>query len=114
MTMWRLKKLINPSVLNPEDYISFRDEVPYPINGHIYGKTTIAVLGLDREALNETRRSKLSIIKNLLDVIAVAAQRLDDYELQQLAEQTKQNLKQQTALTAEFSAMVSTFIFNSR
>lgn len=104
--------LINPSVLNPQEYIGFRAEIPYPIDGHVYGKTTIAVLGLDREALNETRRSKLTLIKNLLDLIEVAAQRSDNHELQQLAEHTKQNLKQQTTLTAEFSAMVSAFIFH--
>jgi uncharacterized protein (TIGR02646 family) len=102
--------LINPSVLNPQDYIGFRNEIPYPIDNHVYGKTTIAVLGLDRETLNETRRSKLALIKNLLDFIAVAAEQPENHELQQLAEQTKQNLKQQTALTAEFSAMVSAFI----
>ncbi len=104
--------LINPSVLNPQEYIGFHDEIPYPIDGHVYGKTTIAVLGLDREALNETRRSKLSIIKNLLDVITLADGQPGNHELQQLVEQTKQNLKQQTALTAEFSAMVNAFIFH--
>jgi hypothetical protein len=102
--------LINSSVLNPQDYIGFRDENPYPITGRIYGKTTIKALGLDRETLNETRRSKLALIKNFLDCTAIADNRPDDVELQKLAEEAKHNLKQQTTLTAEFSAMVSAFV----
>ncbi|MDD2724312.1 MAG: hypothetical protein PHH59_09865 [Methylovulum sp.] len=104
--------LINPSVLNPQDYIGFRDEIPYPIADHIYGKTTITILELDREALNETRRSKLGLIKNLLAVIEIATEQPDNQQLQQLVGQTKQNLKQQTASTAEFSTMVSAFVFS--
>jgi uncharacterized protein (TIGR02646 family) len=105
--------LINPSVLNPQDYIGFRDEIPYPIENHIYGETTIAVLGLDRETLNERRRSKLSLIKILLDIVAVAAEQPDNHQLQEPAEQAKQNLKQQTVTTAEFSAMVSAFVYSA-
>ena len=64
------------------------------------------MLGLDRETLNERRRSKLSLIKILLDIVAVAAEQPDNHQLQEPAEQAKQNLKQQTVTTAEFSAIV--------
>ncbi len=47
---------INPAEDNPEDYISFRAEIPYAINNNRKGKITIKNTGLDREPLNEKRR----------------------------------------------------------
>lgn len=46
---------IDPSVENPEAHISFRKEVPYPINNSPQGKATITDLGLKRQKLNEKR-----------------------------------------------------------
>lgn len=68
---------------------SFRAEIPYAINGNLHGKTTIAALGLDRENLNEMRRTKLGESRILRDFITLAEQRPDAEELQYLAK--KQN-----------------------
>ncbi len=60
---------IDPAALDPADYISFREEYPYAINGNLLGKTTIDALGLDRETLNERRRDYLQQLK-LIHVLA--------------------------------------------
>lgn len=60
--------LINPSVIDPSSHIKFDNEVPVGITEE--GKTTIKVLGLDREELNESRREVLNnllAIKNLYE-----------------------------------------------
>lgn len=46
---------INPSVDDPEQYISFRKEVPYPIDGNLKGDLTIIYSGIKRQKLNERR-----------------------------------------------------------
>ena len=51
--------LIHPVEQDPEEFISFRREIPYPIDGNPYGTATIEVLGLRREGLNERRRELL-------------------------------------------------------
>lgn len=107
--------LINPTLVNPQDYIGFREEVPYAINGNVHGKTTIAVLGLDREALNENRRSQLAELKILLDVVVLASQpkRANDLEFQELAKQVVQQIGQRVLPSSEYSAMVSAYINGS-
>lgn len=46
---------IDPSADDPEQFISFRAEVPFAINDNPRGKATIKGLGLDRQKLNEKR-----------------------------------------------------------
>lgn len=65
---------IHPAQINPEQYISFRKEVPYAIGGNRLAKETIAALGLDREILNEVRRSELN---NLIFMQKILVLRLD-------------------------------------
>lgn len=101
--------LINPSVVNPQEHIGFREEIPYAINGNVYGQTTISVLGLDREELNEVRRTKLNDIAHLFNVLILANNQPNNPQLQELAEQTKLYLKQAVLPTAEYSAMVSAY-----
>jgi uncharacterized protein (TIGR02646 family) len=105
--------LINPTLVNPQDYIGFREEVPYAINGNVHGTTTIAVLGLDREALNENRRSQLAALKGLLDVVALVASQPElavNDEMQELVQKTRQLLSQMVLPSSEYSAMVCAYI----
>ncbi|MCX7098081.1 MAG: hypothetical protein NTV43_09305 [Methylococcales bacterium] len=103
--------LLNPTLSNPQDFIGFRSEIPYALNGNLHGKTTIAVLGLDRENLNEMRRTKLGELRILLDLVTLAdQQRLDDEALQHLAKEAKQMLNNATLASAEYSAMVSALL----
>lgn len=99
--------LINPSATDPRQYIGFRQEIPYAIDGNIYGKATIAVVGLDREALNEMRRSHLALINQLIAVIKLAKKQLENVELQLLADQAKQKIAEAILPTAEYSAMIN-------
>ena len=100
--------LINPTVVNPQDYIGFRAEIPYAINGNAYGKTTITVLGLDRDNLNEARRTKLAEIATLFDLIILANNGTDP-ELQALAGEARKKLDDDMSPTAEYSAMVRSY-----
>lgn len=63
--------LIDPTNEDPEDMISFRYDVPYPVNGNFRGDTTITIVGLDREDLNEMRREHLDKVR-YLQIIAEA------------------------------------------
>lgn len=46
---------IDPTIDDPEQLISFRREIPYPVKNSPRGKATITDLGLDRPKLNEKR-----------------------------------------------------------
>ncbi|HEX8069529.1 MAG TPA: hypothetical protein VF546_06235 [Pyrinomonadaceae bacterium] len=50
-----LPLFIDPSADDPEQFISFRREVPYAPGDNPRGKATISGLGLDRQQLNEKR-----------------------------------------------------------
>ena len=54
--------LINPAEDDPEQYLSFRQEAAYAIDGNLRGKATIEVLGLNREWLIERRRERLGLL----------------------------------------------------
>jgi hypothetical protein len=53
----------------PEVFISFREEVPYAVDGNARGESTIRALGLRREALAEQRRKHLSLVNALRRLI---------------------------------------------
>lgn len=59
---------IDPSVGDPERFISFRKEVPYPIDNNPRGKATIQDLGLNRLKLNERRLEHYERLKLLYDI----------------------------------------------
>lgn len=55
--------LINPETENPENFISFRGEIPFAVDGNLRGKTTIEVTEINRSELNEMRLTKLKTLK---------------------------------------------------
>lgn len=64
--------LINPAETNPEQHISFREEIAYAPANSIPGATTIDTLQLNKESLAEYRRKYLHqvrLIHELLDKI---------------------------------------------
>ncbi len=97
--------LINPTITDPKNHIGFRDEIPYPIDDSIYGKTTIKILGLDREALNESRRDKLAVLKLFVDIIKKAEASPNETALQQLAADARHFLLEAIKPNAEYTAM---------
>jgi len=56
---------LDPSVDDPEQYISFRREVPFPIDGNPRAKATITDLGLARPKLNERRLERYQHLEML-------------------------------------------------
>ncbi len=98
--------LINPTITDPKNHIGFRDEIPYPIDDSIYGKTMIEILGLDREALNERRRTELGKLKRLLELIKIVEAMPNDGALQQSAADARQLLLKDILPSDEYSAMI--------
>lgn len=60
--------LIDPGVTDPAAHISFRKEIPYAVEDNDVGRTTIEVLGLDREELNRERRELLELFRSLYEI----------------------------------------------
>ena len=74
--------IIDPGAMNPEEFIAFRQEYPYPIDNSDLGRMTIDALGLDREALAERRRDHLEalrLVKALADSDSPEADDARDY-----------------------------------
>ncbi|MCP4110196.1 MAG: hypothetical protein GY749_32515 [Desulfobacteraceae bacterium] len=90
---------IDPSLLNPEEYISFRKEIPYAIDGNSRGAETIKVLGLDRRKLNEQRWEKFDIASQLYFI----AMNSDSSEDRKKAQKW---INKQTRDSAEYAAMI--------
>jgi hypothetical protein len=59
---------IDPSTDDPEQFISFRCEVPFPLGNHQKGRTTIEKLGLKRPKLNEKRLEHYARLKLLYQI----------------------------------------------
>lgn len=59
---------IHPEDENPEDYISFRGEIIFAVNGDIRGRETIKGIGLDRTKLENDRRNHLKRLKFIFDL----------------------------------------------
>lgn len=59
---------IDPTVDKPEQLISFRKEVPYPIDNHPRARATIEDLGLARPKLNERRLERYELLEQLYNV----------------------------------------------
>jgi uncharacterized protein (TIGR02646 family) len=64
---------IDPARDDPEEYISFRAEVPFAINDNPRGEETIGALNLrDREALSERRRDVYEQLKHDYNLVEIA------------------------------------------
>lgn len=89
---------INPSVDNPEEFISFRCEVPFPLNNHPRAKATIEGLGLKRQKLNERRLEHYDRLKMLYQIA---------YKLPPIEEssEAKELLDRAVQDTAEYASM---------
>jgi uncharacterized protein (TIGR02646 family) len=59
---------INPSADDPEDFISFRCEIPFPVKNDPRAKATIEGLGLNRPKLNERRFEHYERLKMLYQI----------------------------------------------
>ncbi len=67
--------IIDPSREDPADFISFREEFVFALDGNIRGRVTIEVFNLnERNDLLEHRREKIRILRLLQDVVRLMPQ----------------------------------------
>jgi uncharacterized protein (TIGR02646 family) len=103
---------IHPAIEHPAEFIHFKEEMPVAVNGNERGKVTIEGLGLDREPLNEKRRTVLNQVALLYDL----AKGIPDTMLDIKSKATKELLRlfeKARSGEAEFSAMLHTFFINN-
>jgi uncharacterized protein (TIGR02646 family) len=96
---------IDPAVLDPALHITFWNESPRVVNASRCGKATIAALRLDRNILNERRRSRLQELvrmRNVLDLeVAIGA----SPQGRRLLKDVRRALHDAVLDDAEFAAM---------
>ena len=101
--------LLDPSAMDPETVLSFREETVYAINGNRLGRTTIDVLGLNRQELREARRECFEVIQALLLAKARYARHLtaspSSPELHVELAHLNARLAKMTHASAEYAAM---------
>ncbi len=95
---------INPGKDNPEEFIGFRGEIAYAIEGNLKGEVTIDSLKLNQRSLPEARLQRLQLLNSLWQIIQLASQRTMDKDLQKEAEKAADLLEKATKGNAEFSA----------
>jgi uncharacterized protein (TIGR02646 family) len=98
--------LINPTLQNPEQHISFREEIPFAIGDNLFGKHTISVLALDRKELNDRRLKEYDDFQVLNKLVKLAKQQSDNVELHNLAKKAQLNIDKRTQPNSEYSAMI--------
>lgn len=95
---------IDPGKENPEEFIGFRGEIAYAIEGNLKGKVTLDSLKLNQRSLPEARLQRLQLLKSLWQIIQLASQKTMDKDLQKEAEKAADLLEKATKENAEFSA----------
>jgi uncharacterized protein (TIGR02646 family) len=96
---------INPADENPEQYISFRKEVPFAVNGNRRGRKTITALGLDRPSLNEMRWDEYSQLEAVYGIAEIAGRYPADRELQSLARDARSILATAVRSSSQYAGM---------
>ncbi|HEX8454066.1 MAG TPA: hypothetical protein VF647_18410 [Longimicrobium sp.] len=98
--------LIDPAAMEPEDYISFRREVPYAVRGNRIGKSTLEVLQLhNRTDLNDRRRTHLESVIQMRVVVDLAKLNPKNLRLRKAARRAEAFLVRALSDAGEFSAM---------
>lgn len=99
---------IKPDKEDPQEFIEFKEEIPFPVDDNERGRITIEKLGLDRETLNESRRAKLTpirILYNLAKDIPVTTPEIRKRALEEI----KKIAIEYTAENSEYAAMFRAF-----
>jgi uncharacterized protein (TIGR02646 family) len=96
---------LNPAQQDPEQFIGFRKEIPFAINGNKFGKATIRALGLDREILNEVRRDYLAILIQMQTVVELEASLAGTAKGRKAVSDAKAFLAKAVTDAGEFAAM---------
>jgi uncharacterized protein (TIGR02646 family) len=103
--------LIDPTRLDPEELIGWREEYPFPKNDDPRARKTIEVLGLrEGRNLESARRMHLNDVKRYLKIIQAARANPADPELQNDASEARDGLQEKLADTAPFLAMTRAYL----
>ncbi|MBF2049614.1 MAG: hypothetical protein IGS54_19990 [Elainella sp. C42_A2020_010] len=95
---------IDPGKEDPEAFIGFRGEIAFAIDGSQKGQATIDSLKLNQRSLPGARLQRLQLLRELDNVIKLAADRPDDDKFQEQAKKAKDLLERAIQDDAEFSA----------
>lgn len=77
--------LVNPSVDNPEDHITFNRHIPVPMAKSKRGELSITSYGIDRPALNNVREAYLQNFRNNIAFAGVDLETITDLEREQFS-----------------------------
>lgn len=99
---------IKPDIEDPEKFIEFKEEIPFSKGDSPRGTQTIKKLGLDREALNERRREKLGLIRDIYNLAKDTPVTTPEIK-QKAVNLIKKRALEFTADTAEYAAMFRAF-----
>src|SRR5262249_10499649 len=105
--------LVDPSTLDPADFIEFREERAHAIGDCPEGQTTIAVLGLNRPELMEARGRRLQDLKVLLDLCTLLREKVATTPTPELIARLRDMEKTVQAsreATGEYAAMTRDFL----
>jgi uncharacterized protein (TIGR02646 family) len=94
---------IDPALDDPEEYISFRREIPYAINDNSRGRVTIVSLGLERTELSEVRYDRYEKLR-LIYILAIANPPLPE------SVEAQDHLSRAVRNSAEFASMARSAI----
>ncbi|MES1160423.1 MAG: hypothetical protein ABUM51_06690 [Bacteroidota bacterium] len=103
---------IKPDEEDPEVFIEFKEEIPFPVDDSLRAKTTIEKLGLDREALNERRREKLGLIRDIYNLAKDCPVTTPEIK-QKAVGLIKKRAEEFTSDRAEYAAMFRSFFKNN-
>ena len=92
--------LVDPAAVDPSQFVTFRNEYAYSVNGSRIGRTTISVLGLNRKELLEVRRDRFRTLRVFLQVHAHLEQHIAKPGA------TPEDRAQLSAIRAELDALV--------
>ena len=102
-----------PLILNPGEckyprkHISFRSELAKGITKA--GKTTVDMIGLNRQPLQESRLEKLALLTHLRDIVRILKSH-DGSDMQNSIEETEYLMQAYASQESEYSAMASEFL----
>ena len=89
---------------NPEDFIGFRAEYAYAIDGNLRGQITIDYLDLNSDDLVESRRQKLNDLREISEISILAIKNPQLQELVDKLDKLEAHLDKVRSDSAEFAA----------
>jgi hypothetical protein len=99
--------LIHPTDEEPSALIGFREEMAFPIDDDLRARTTIEVVGLNREELAEFRFDHLASFKRLREALLLLSPNSD------VARNIRAYFEEAVLPRAQYSSMIRAFLNNA-